>query len=152
MPCAPAHGPLCSLNKGKEIGALSPFGSSPSNYTAYLSTRRIRRCQPVFLFSDRRRISRSPTNRMAGVGLFYVAERHGAPLLLVPSLGGVPEVAVPTYPILRVSYLSLESTASEQGMTTAKTELQGAHPLLLSTSAPSLAVNQTCTVSRAWTV
>jgi hypothetical protein len=45
---------------------------------------------------------------------FYVAERHGAPLLLVPSLGGVPEVAVPTYPILRVSYLSLESTASEQ--------------------------------------
>ena len=64
---------------------------------------------------------------------FYVAERHGAPLLLVPSLGGIPEVAVPAYPILRVGYLSPESAATEQGIAAAKTELQGRYPLLLMT-------------------
>ena len=64
---------------------------------------------------------------------FYIAERGGAPLILVPSLGGIPEVALPSFPILRVSYLSPEDAASEQGLARAKTELQGAHPLLLLT-------------------
>ena len=64
---------------------------------------------------------------------FYIAERGGAPLILVPSLGSIPEVALPSYPVLRVSYLSPEDAASEQGLARAKTELQGAHPLLFLT-------------------
>jgi hypothetical protein len=64
---------------------------------------------------------------------FYVAERHGAPLLLVHSVGGIPEVATANHPLLRVSYLSPESAASEQGIAQARTELQGQYPLLLLT-------------------
>jgi len=64
---------------------------------------------------------------------FYVAERQGAPLLLVDSVGGIPEVATASHPLLRVSYLSPESAASEQGIARAKTELQGQYPLLLLT-------------------
>jgi hypothetical protein len=65
---------------------------------------------------------------------FYVAEWHGSPLILVPSLGGIPEVAVPSYPLLRVSYLSPEEAATEQGLARAKTKLQGGHPLLFLTT------------------
>jgi hypothetical protein len=49
---------------------------------------------------------------------FYVAERHGTPLLLVHSVGGIPEVATANHPLLRVSYLSPESAASEQASLT----------------------------------
>jgi hypothetical protein len=68
-----------------------------------------------------------------GAMKFYVAERHGAPMLLVHSIGGIPEVATARHPLLRVSYLSPESAASEQGIAHAKTELQGLYPLLLLT-------------------
>lgn len=64
---------------------------------------------------------------------FYLVQRRGVPLLLVPSLSGLPEVAYPAFPVLRVSYLSPESAASEQAISTAKTDLQSAHPLLLMT-------------------
>ncbi len=63
----------------------------------------------------------------------FIAERNGGPLLLVPSLGGLPEVALPSYPILRTSYLSPESAACEQGMANAQALLQDPHPLLLMT-------------------
>lgn len=66
---------------------------------------------------------------------FYVAERRGSPLILVPGLGGLPEVATLQYPLLKVSYLSPESAASEQCVAAAKTELQSAHPLLFLTMA-----------------
>jgi hypothetical protein len=61
---------------------------------------------------------------------FYVAERSGAPLILVPSLGGIPEVAVPSYPLLRVSYLSPEDATVQRVLGRAKTDLRGDHPLL----------------------
>ncbi len=64
---------------------------------------------------------------------FYIAKRGGAPLLLVPSVGGIPAIALPSYPILRVSYLSPEDAATEQGLGRAKTQLQGDHPLLFLT-------------------
>jgi len=64
---------------------------------------------------------------------FYVAERHESPLVLVPGHGGMPEVATPTHPLLRVSYLSPESAASAQGIASAKSGLHGPYPLLLLT-------------------
>jgi len=64
---------------------------------------------------------------------FYITERHGAPLILAPGLGGLPEVATPTHPILCVSYLSPEEAASGQGISRAKSEIQGRNPLLLMT-------------------
>ena len=72
-------------------------------------------------------------NGLEGAMKFYVAEWHGAPLLLVHSVGGIPEVATASHPLLRVSYLSPESAASEQGITQAKREIQGQYPLLLLT-------------------
>jgi hypothetical protein len=62
---------------------------------------------------------------------FYIAEWHGALLLLAHSVGGIPEVVTASHPLLRVSYLSPESAASEQGMSHAKAELQNTYPLLL---------------------
>ncbi len=80
---------------------------------------------------------------------FSVAKRHGAPLILVPSLGGIPEVAVPSYPLLRVSYVSSEDAAAEQGLARAKTELQGGHPLLyLTMPSPDGPPNRTGVIFR----
>lgn len=61
----------------------------------------------------------------------WIAERRGAPLLLAPTIGGIPEAATPTYPLLRVSYLSVESAACDDGITAAKRELNSMYPLLL---------------------
>jgi len=68
-----------------------------------------------------------------GTMKFYVGARHGAPMILVHGIGGIPEVAAASHPLLRVSYLSPESATSEQGIAQAKTELQGQYPLLLLT-------------------
>lgn len=62
---------------------------------------------------------------------FYIAERHGASLLLAHSVGGIPEVVTASHRLLRVSYLSPESAASQQGISQAKAELQNRYPLLL---------------------
>ena len=70
---------------------------------------------------------------------FYIAEWHGAPLILVPSLGGIAEAVVPAYPLLRVSYVSREDAASEQGLACAKTELQSRFHLLLLTMPSQMA-------------
>jgi len=70
-------------------------------------------------------------SQLDGAMKFYVAERHGAPLLLVHSLSGIPEVAATSHPLLRISYLSPESAGSEQGLAQAKSELEGKHPSLL---------------------
>jgi len=64
---------------------------------------------------------------------FYIIQWHGSPLILVPGLGGLPEAAVPRHPVLRVSYLSPESAASQADLAAAKQEVQGLHPLLLLT-------------------
>jgi hypothetical protein len=65
---------------------------------------------------------------------FYIAEWHGAPLILVPGLGGIPEVAVPAHPLLKVSYLSQESAGSERNIAAAKSEIQhGRYPFILMT-------------------
>ncbi len=68
-----------------------------------------------------------------GTKEFYLTERHGAPVIMVPGLGGLAEVETPSHPLLRVSYLSPEDTATENGMSLARSELQGRHPLLLLT-------------------
>jgi hypothetical protein len=67
-------------------------------------------------------------SELDGAMKFYVVERHGAPMLLVHSIGGIPEVATASHPLLRVSYLSPESAASERGIAQARTELQGQYP------------------------
>jgi len=72
-------------------------------------------------------------NGLDGAMKFYIAEWHGAPLLLVHSVGGIPEVATASRPLLRVIYLSPESAASGQGMAQAKAEIQGPYPWLLLT-------------------
>ncbi|MBI1897040.1 MAG: hypothetical protein HYS04_11030 [Acidobacteria bacterium] len=70
---------------------------------------------------------------LEGALKFYIAERRGVPVILTPGIGGMPEIVTPTHPILRVSYLSPESAASEQAISNAKAEVQGRHPLLLMT-------------------
>lgn len=68
-----------------------------------------------------------------GAMKFYVGARHGAPMILVHGVGGIPEVATASHPLLRVSYLPPESATSEQAMAQAKRELQGQYPFLLLT-------------------
>jgi hypothetical protein len=63
----------------------------------------------------------------------YIIEWQGAPLILVPNLGGSLEPAIPGHPILRVSYVSRDSAASEPEIVAAKQEMQGRFPLLLMT-------------------
>lgn len=63
----------------------------------------------------------------------WIAQRGGAPLLLVPTIGGIPEPAASTYPLLRVSYISVEKAATDDGMKAAKSELESRYPLLLLT-------------------
>jgi len=70
---------------------------------------------------------------LEGTLKFYITKRHGAPLILVPGLGGLPEVAFLSHPLLRVSYVSPESAATEQGIDVARSQIQGRYPLLLLT-------------------
>jgi len=63
----------------------------------------------------------------------WIAERRGAPLLLVPTISGIPEAATSTYPLLRVSYLSIEKAGTDDGIRAAKSELESKYPLLLLT-------------------
>ncbi len=63
----------------------------------------------------------------------WIAERRGAPLLLVPTIGGIPEAVTSTYPLLRVSYLSIEKAGTDDGIRAAKNELESKCPLLLLT-------------------
>lgn len=63
----------------------------------------------------------------------FVAESRGNPLILVRSVGGLPEAAVPSHPILKVSYLSQAAASSEHGIESAQQQIQAGHPLLLLT-------------------
>lgn len=68
---------------------------------------------------------------------FYVAQRHGSPLILVHSVSGIPEIAELSYPLLRVSYLSSADGTSAEALNHARTELGGSpHLLFLTTPSP----------------
>jgi hypothetical protein len=53
---------------------------------------------------------------LEGALKFYITERHGVPVILVPGVAGMPEVAASPHPLLRVSYMSPEEAASEDGI------------------------------------
>ncbi|MCZ2155864.1 MAG: hypothetical protein LC114_18505 [Bryobacterales bacterium] len=76
---------------------------------------------------------------------FWIGKRKTSHLILAPTINGIPIVASPTYPLLRVTYLSRDTAATEQGMRIATTMLDGGYPtLLLSLSCPEGPPYRTC--------